>query len=184
MTVFLVIALLAALLHVVLGADTGLLGTAITYAITGFLCGLVLRTRLVGGVRRMLVVCFFAIGFTVAGVETTVLLAAQAPLVELVAVHGSFWGLAGLAGSIPYLGRGWRLAVPLFAAACFGAAGGLSFWLIDKGLGSFYVALLCVNPVLVCLAAGAFDQLCASIPLESPEEEFDRLRVRLEFRLR
>jgi hypothetical protein len=183
-TVFLVIALLAALLHVVLGAFVGFLGTAITYAITGLLCGLVLRTRLVGGARRMLVVCFFAIGFTIAGVWTTSLLAAEASMLELVGGHGFLWGLVGLAATTPYLGPGWRLAVPLFAAACFAAAGGLSIWLLYKGLGSFDAALLCVNPVLVCLAAGAFDQVCASIPLESPQEEFDRLRVRFEFRLR
>jgi hypothetical protein len=180
MTVFFVIAFLAAVLHVVLEVFADTIGTAIVYAIAGLLCGLVLRTRL-AGVRRTLVVWLFAIGFVAGGVWSMKQMIAQAEMIQLVALHGLPWGLIGLGASIPYLGPRWRLAVPLFAAACFGAAGGLSIFLIYEGFGGFLATL---NPVLVCLAAGVFDQICASVGLESPEEEFERLRVRFEFRLR
>jgi hypothetical protein len=183
MTVFFVIAFLAAVLHVVLEVFADTIGTAIVYAIAGLLCGLVLRTRL-AGVRRTLVVWLFAIGFVAGGVWSMKQMIAQAEMIQLVALHGLPWGLIGLGASIPYLGPRWRLALPLFAAACFGAAGGLSIFLIYEGFGGFLVTLLSVNPVLVCLAAGVFDQICASVGLESPEEEFERLRIRFEFRLR
>jgi hypothetical protein len=180
MIVFFVIAFLAAVLHVVLGVFADTIGEAIAYAIAGLLCGLVLRTRL-AGVRRTLVVWLFAIGFVAGGVWSMKQMIAQAEMIQLVALHGLPWGLIGLGASIPYIGPRWRLAVPLFAAACFGAAGGLSIFLIYEVFGGFIATL---NPVLVCLAAGVFDQICASVGLESPEEEFERLRVRFEFRLR
>jgi hypothetical protein len=181
MTVFFFIAFLAAVLHVVLGVFADTMGMAIiAYAIPGLLCGLVLRTRL-AGVRRTLVVWLFAIGFVAGGEWSRTQLLAQAEMIQLVALHGLPWALIGLGASIPYLGPRWRLALPLFAAACFGAAGGLSIFLIYEVFGGFVATL---NPVLVCLAAGVFDQICASVGLQSPEEEFERLRVRFEFRWR
>jgi hypothetical protein len=180
-TVFLGIMMFAALLHVVLGVFADEVGTAIAYAISGLLCGLVLRTRL-AGVRRTWVVWLFAIGFAAGGVWHMRQLLAPLEGLQLVTLHGVPWALIGLVATLPYLGPRWRLAVPLFAAACFGAAGGLSIFLLYAGSGGLLVMLFAVNPVLVCVAAGVFDQICASIGLASPEEEFDRLRV--EFRLR
>ena len=107
---------------------------------------------------------------------------APADLVELASAEALVWGVLGFAASTPYLGTG-RLAPSMIALACFGAAGGLSIVLLDKVFLE-RGALFFVNPVLVCLAAGVFDQICGSIGLESPEKEFKRLRVRLEFRLR
>lgn len=178
MLVFLVVALLAAVLNTLLIDD--LVGTAIAYGIAGLLCGLVLRTRLEGGVARMLVVCFFAIGFTAGGAWSMVSVVAQAPLVDLASMEALVWAAIGFAASSPFLGS--RLAPTLIAVACFGTAGGLSIVLLHKAFGAVGVSF--VNPMLVCLAAGVFDQLCGSIGLESPEQGFARLRVRLEFRLR
>jgi hypothetical protein len=185
MLVFVVMALFAALLHIVLFSYADLLGTGVTYAIVGLLCGLVLRTRLVGGVQRMLVVCFFTIGFPLAGLFTLLLLIAEASLEELVFASAFAWGLVAFLASLPYLiNEQGRLAPPLLAFACFGAAGGLALFLEYEDFVPFDGAELCVHPVLVCLAAGVFDRLCAMLGLESPQEGFDRLRVRLEFRWR
>ena len=174
MMVFLVIAILAAV-------GNGLLGdfaNPVVYAFMGFLCGLVLRTRLEGGVARMLVVCFFAIGFPIAGYFTPLMFGAE-PIVQA-AVHGLVWGVAGAAVSLPYLlGSGklvGRLKVPLIAALCFGVAGAAA-----NLLG---ILILILHPAVVCLAAGVFDLICENMGLKSPEEEFQRLRIRFEFRLR
>lgn len=177
MSVFIIIALVATLLHTVLLVFVDIIGSAIAFAIAGFSCGLVLRTRLSGGVKRMLVPIFFAIGFAVAGERTLLLLLSEAPLGVLIGVHALFWAVPAALASLPYL----RLAVPLFAFACFGATGALAALLLEwfGPLGIFFV-----HPMLACLAAGVFDQLCARIGLESPEEEFDRLRMNVEFRLK
>lgn len=173
MLVFLVVALLAAVLNTLLIDD--LVGTAIAYGIAGLLCGLVLRTRLEGGVGRMLLVCFFAIGFAAGGVWSMVSVVAQASLVDLASMEALIWGINGFAASTPFLGT--RLAPPLIAMACFGAAGGLSIVLLHELFGGLGVPF-------VNLAAGVLDQICGSIGLESPEQGLARLRVRLEFRLR
>ena len=178
MVVFVIIALLAAVLNTLLIDD--LLGSAIAYGIAGVLCGLVLRTRLEGGVGRMLVVCFFGLGFAAGGVWSMVSVVAQGSLVDLASIDALIWGMIGFAASTPYLGT--RLAPTLIAVACFGTAGGLAALLVDQVFGGLGVPF--VNPVLVCLAAGVLDQMCGSIGLDSPETGFRRLRVHLEFRLR
>jgi hypothetical protein len=182
--VFIVIGLLAAVLNVVLIVLADLVGMTIAYGIAGLLCGLVLRTRLVGGVQRTLVVCLFMIGFPAAVIWITEVLVTEAMLVELVALHALPWAVVGLGASIPYLVPRWRDGTPLIAAVCFGAAGGLGIILTYDGTPKFPLALLFVHPMLICLGAGVFDQICGGIGLESPQRDFDRLRVQLEFRRR
>lgn len=180
MAVFLALALITALLHTVLLAVADFVGSAIAYAITGLLCGLVLRTRLVGGVRRMLVVCFSTIAFPAAGVMSFYVLMSGGSRIELAGVSALLWGLVGLAATIPFLGPRWRLAAPLFGAACFAAASGLAIFVFYDG----FVIWLFIGPAFACLGASVFDHLCASLGLVSPQEDFDRLRVSLEFRWR
>jgi hypothetical protein len=178
MIVFVVIALIAALLNTLLIDE--LVGSAIAYGIAGVLCGLVLRTRLEGGVGRMLLVCFFGIGFAAGGVWSMLNAIVFGSLVDSASMGALSWGVIGFAATTPYLGT--RFAPPLIAVACFGAAGALASVLSDIVFDG--LSVLFVHPLLVCLAAGVFDQICGSIGLESPEKEFARLRVRLEFRLR
>jgi hypothetical protein len=179
MIVFVVIALLAALLNTWL---IDLIGSAIVYGIAGVLCGLVLRTRLEGGVARMLVVCFFGIGFAAGGVWSMLMAMAFGSLVDSASMDTLSWAFIGFAATTPYLGT--RFAPAPIAMACFGAAAGLAAVLSDMVFDGLGVGVLFFHPLLVCLAAGVFDQICGSIGLESPEKEFARLRVRLEFRWR
>ena len=178
MIVFLVIALITAVLNTLLIA-VDFLGLAIAYGLAGLLCGLVLRTRIEGGVGRVLLVCFYTLGFAAGGVWTGLTMVAQASLADVAGMNVLAWGVVGFAASTPYLGT--RLTPPLIALACFGAAGGLTVVLVDVLIefGDLFI-----NPMLVCLAAGVLDQICERIGLESKESGFDRLRIRLEFRLR
>jgi hypothetical protein len=173
MIVFLLVALLNAALNIGAG-DRDLVASAIAYAIAGLLCGLILRTRLEGNVARMLLVCFFGIAFAAGGAWSMVSMG------MLPGADALVWGVLGFAASTPYLGSG-RLAPSMIATACFGAAA----WFAAVIFGEVsWLGVLIVHPVLVCLAAGVFDQLCGLIGLESPQKELGRLRVNLEFRLR
>lgn len=183
MIVFLVIGLITALLHVALFESLDLVGTAIAYAVGGSLCGLVLRTRLEGGVARALVVCFSAIAFALMGPFDLVSLVAPAPLDEHVTWSALLWGLAGLFSISPFLG--WSAGAPVGAVFCFAAAAGLARFVVFSAFDVLPGCELWLNPLLICtLGAGVFDLLCASIGLESPQRGFARLRVSLEFRLR
>jgi hypothetical protein len=118
MIVFVVIGLIAALLNTLLIDE--LVGSAIAYGIAGVLCGLVLRTRLEGGVGRMLVVCFFGIGFAAGGVWSMLTaIAFFGSLVDGASIGALSWGLIGFAATTPYLGtRFVCLAAGVFDQIC------------------------------------------------------------------
>lgn len=191
MGVFISIGLVSALLHAVLLASDDLLGIASAYSIMGLLCGLVLRTRLESGVQRALVVCFSVIAFALAGPLELLTMISGAPRGELVSFSVMIWGLVGLFITLPFLGLDGRFFAPVCGLMCFAAAGGLARFVVELMLESQvdseqgFVLVLAIGPLFLCtLGAGMFDQICARMGLESPQQGLARLRVKLEFRLR
>ena len=177
MIVFLVIAIIAGVLHGALGDFADSSSIAIAYAFTGFMCGLVLRTRLVESVLRMLMVSFMMIGF--AGAGTLTMLASIGGGSDLLILQGMIWGVAGLGATILFVGQGWQFMLPLIGVVCFGVAGAFGSLLIDT-FGSDFIMV--TTPVMVCLGAGVFDRICGGLGLESPQQGFARLRVRFQLR--
>lgn len=178
--VFLVLALITGLLHAILVAYADILGSAIVFAIAGFSCGHVLRTRLTNGVTRMLVPIFFALAFPAAGYLSIMLLFGGS-LVDSVGLGAVLWGVAGGLASMVYVDSRWSFAVPMSAIASFGAAGALSNYFLFLTQGDLAFLIL---PAFACLGALMFDQLCARTELDSPEVGFKRLLPHLEFRLK